>query len=267
MITIPRTSAGTRSWRTSVGSPPTPPPAVSVPRREGRALCQGIVRCGCCGRSMAMTYQRNGTPRYTCASARADHVVTPDFRSITATGVDELVASRLLAALAPEEIALALAAAEEVTERRARSNRALELRVEPASMKRRAPSARSTPATPRTASSRAASRHAGRPSSASSQETKRSSPSTPIPPRSPRARRSRRSRPTCPHCRPRRRLQRRTANGCYARSSATSPSRPSPTATSYSSACAGAQAQPSSTPSPARYPPARRTSHHPRRSN
>jgi hypothetical protein len=68
-----------------------------------------------------------------------------------------------------------------------------------ASMKRRVPSAHSTPATPRTASSRAASRHAGRPSSASSQEPKRSSPSTPSPPRSPRASRSRRSRPTCPH--------------------------------------------------------------------
>jgi hypothetical protein len=36
----------------------------------------------------------------------------------------------LLAALAPEEIALALAAADEVSERRARSDRALELRVE-----------------------------------------------------------------------------------------------------------------------------------------
>ena len=44
--------------------------------------------------------------------------------------VDELVARRLLAALAPQEIALALAAAEEVNERRGRSNRALELRVE-----------------------------------------------------------------------------------------------------------------------------------------
>ena len=42
----------------------------------------------------------------------------------------ELVARRLLAALAPEEIAVALAAADEVADRRARSDRALQLRVE-----------------------------------------------------------------------------------------------------------------------------------------
>ena len=46
------------------------------------------------------------------------------------TVVDELVARRLLEALAPEEIALALAAADEHHDRRARANRALELRVE-----------------------------------------------------------------------------------------------------------------------------------------
>lgn len=44
--------------------------------------------------------------------------------------VDELIARRLLEALAPEEIALALAAADEVADRRARSTRAVELRVE-----------------------------------------------------------------------------------------------------------------------------------------
>ena len=44
--------------------------------------------------------------------------------------VDELVAGRLLKALAPEEIALALAAADEFADRRPRSDRALELRVE-----------------------------------------------------------------------------------------------------------------------------------------
>jgi len=41
-----------------------------------------------------------------------------------------VVVKRLLEALAPEEIALALAAADEVTARKANRNRALELRVE-----------------------------------------------------------------------------------------------------------------------------------------
>ena len=44
--------------------------------------------------------------------------------------VDELVAGRLLEALAPRQIKLALAAADEVADRRARSTRAVELRVE-----------------------------------------------------------------------------------------------------------------------------------------
>jgi hypothetical protein len=44
--------------------------------------------------------------------------------------VDEVVAHRFLQVVAPEEIALALAAADEVADRQARSHRALELRVE-----------------------------------------------------------------------------------------------------------------------------------------
>jgi hypothetical protein len=49
---------------------------------------------------------------------------------VAAHVVDELVARRLLKALAPDRIALALSAADELQDRRARSNRALELRVE-----------------------------------------------------------------------------------------------------------------------------------------
>ena len=44
--------------------------------------------------------------------------------------VDELIVRRLLEAIAPEQVALALAAADEVADRQARSTRALELRVE-----------------------------------------------------------------------------------------------------------------------------------------
>ncbi|MGZ6639913.1 MAG: zinc ribbon domain-containing protein, partial [Solirubrobacteraceae bacterium] len=99
------------------------------PPREGSALCQGIVRCGACGHSMTVQYRANGG-HYDCSVSRINHIQTPGCRSVKAAGVDELVAGRLLAVLAPEEIALALAAADEVSERRMRSNRALELRVE-----------------------------------------------------------------------------------------------------------------------------------------
>ena len=99
------------------------------PPREGRALCQGIVRCGACGASMTTLHRREGS-YYECGHSRADHINTPGCRSVKTVVVDELVASRVLAAMAPEEIALALAAADQVADRRARASRAVELRVE-----------------------------------------------------------------------------------------------------------------------------------------
>jgi hypothetical protein len=78
---------------------------------------------------MSTRYQRE-RGYYECTHSRADHNATPGCRSVKTTVVDELVASQLLAALEPREIKLALAAADEVADRRARSTRAVELRVE-----------------------------------------------------------------------------------------------------------------------------------------
>lgn len=100
------------------------------PVREGQALCQGIIACGSCGRPMTTRYHRNGHAAYECSASRADHMATPTCRSITAGVVDDAVAERLLAALNPEEVALAMAAADEVSDRRVRRNRAAELAVE-----------------------------------------------------------------------------------------------------------------------------------------
>src|SRR3989454_3074699 len=100
------------------------------PAREGTALCQGIVHCGSCGRAMSTNYRSDGRADYECARSRADHVTTPACRSVGAAMVDELVAVRLLQALGPEEVALALAAADEVAERRERTTRASELALE-----------------------------------------------------------------------------------------------------------------------------------------
>jgi hypothetical protein len=78
---------------------------------------------------MTVTYRPEGG-HYVCSRSRQGHFRTPACRSVKAAGVDELIARRLLDALAPEEITLALQAADEFQDRRARSNRALELRVE-----------------------------------------------------------------------------------------------------------------------------------------
>ncbi len=99
------------------------------PPREGTALCQGIVFCGACGRSMQVRYQ-DRYPRYECSHSRADHVATPLCGSVRADSIDDAVVPALLAAVEPGQVALALAAAEEVTTRRQRSVRAAELAVE-----------------------------------------------------------------------------------------------------------------------------------------
>ena len=100
------------------------------PPREGHALCQGIIVCGSCGRPMSTRYHRGGHAAYECSASRADQTATATCRSISAVSIDQAVAERLLEALNPEEVALALAAADEVADRRARRSRAAELAVE-----------------------------------------------------------------------------------------------------------------------------------------
>jgi excisionase family DNA binding protein len=99
------------------------------PPREGSALCQGIITCGSCGKPMRTNYHTDARPAYEC-SRRADRLTTPTCRSIAAATVDNAVADRLLQALNPTEVALALAAADEVTDRRQRVSRAAELAIE-----------------------------------------------------------------------------------------------------------------------------------------
>ena len=99
------------------------------PPREGSALCQGIIACGSCGKPMRTNYHTDQRPAYEC-SRRADRHTTPTCRSVAAATVDDAVAERLLAALNPHEVALALAAADEVADRHHRLGRAAELAVE-----------------------------------------------------------------------------------------------------------------------------------------
>ncbi len=99
------------------------------PPREGCALCQGIITCGGCGKPMRANYHTDQRPAYECSS-RADRLTTPACRSIAAATVDEAVAAALLGALTPGQVALALSAAGQVTDRHQRISRAAELAVE-----------------------------------------------------------------------------------------------------------------------------------------
>jgi len=99
------------------------------PPREGCALCQGIIFCGSCGKPMRTNYHTDQRPAYECSS-RADRLTTPTCRSVAAATVDDAVAGQLLGALTPEQVALALSAADEVAGRHQRVSRAAELAVE-----------------------------------------------------------------------------------------------------------------------------------------
>ena len=98
------------------------------PPREGCALCQGIIYCGSCGKPMRTSYHTDARPSYECS--RADRLTTPACRSVAAATVDDAVAGALLDALTPEQVALALAAADEVAGLHQRVSRAAELAVE-----------------------------------------------------------------------------------------------------------------------------------------
>jgi len=99
------------------------------PVREGTALCQGIIICGGCGAPMAANYHGDDRASYECHSHR-DGKKTSGCRSITADAVDDAVAGVLLQALTPEQVALALAAADEVTSAHQRTGRAAGLAAE-----------------------------------------------------------------------------------------------------------------------------------------
>jgi excisionase family DNA binding protein len=78
---------------------------------------------------MRTNYHSDQRPAYEC-SGRRDRATTSTCRSVAAATVDDAVADRLLAALNPHEVALALAAADEVADRHHRLGRAAELAVE-----------------------------------------------------------------------------------------------------------------------------------------
>jgi hypothetical protein len=102
----------------------------ACPPREGQALCQGIIYCGC-GRHMGVKYT-DGRAYYSCR-ARSDLAATPGCQHASAATVDAAVTQALFTALAPAELDLAIAAAGEVTSRRQRADRAAELAVQRAS--------------------------------------------------------------------------------------------------------------------------------------
>lgn len=87
-----------------------------VPRR-GHALLQGIAACGRCGRRMSLRYTgpKGDYPVYCCRADR-DQGAAPLCQEVRALPVDAFVARTLLEALAPDRIAIAVAAVGQLQE-------------------------------------------------------------------------------------------------------------------------------------------------------
>ncbi len=87
-----------------------------VPRR-GHALLLGIAACGRCGRRMSLRYTGpNGDYPVYCCRADRDQGAAPLCQEVRALPVDAFVERTLLEALAPDRIAIAVAAVEQLQE-------------------------------------------------------------------------------------------------------------------------------------------------------
>ena len=79
--------------------------------RQGSALLQGIAVCGRCGRRMSLRYTgpKGDYPVYCCRADR-DHKAGPLCQEVRALAIDAFVERTFLDALAPDRIAIAVAA-------------------------------------------------------------------------------------------------------------------------------------------------------------
>jgi len=98
--------------------------------RQGPSLLGGILRCGRCGRRMAVAYSgRASRLRYSCGRAMVDYA-EPLCQSLAGCVLDDLVAAQILAALEPAALELSVMAADDIEQERARLHRNWQQQVE-----------------------------------------------------------------------------------------------------------------------------------------
>jgi len=87
--------------------------------REGLALLQGLLICGCCGRALTVRYQGNGGiyPLYLCSARRREGLATTDCMSMRSELLDNAIGEAVLTALRPAELKLAVSALNELEQR------------------------------------------------------------------------------------------------------------------------------------------------------
>jgi excisionase family DNA binding protein len=98
--------------------------------REGASLLAGLLRCGRCGQRMCVRYSGNKNRHsYNCSRTSSSYG-EPLCQSLSGPVLDELIAGRILAAVAPAALEASLAAVAEVERERAELTRHWQLRRE-----------------------------------------------------------------------------------------------------------------------------------------
>jgi hypothetical protein len=100
--------------------------------REGRALLQGLLLCGQCGRRLSPRYTGNGGihPVYECTRRQEDTDYSPDCIRLSADLIDQAVSQRILEVLQPEQIEIAFRAVQELERRSQAVDQQWRLRLE-----------------------------------------------------------------------------------------------------------------------------------------
>jgi DNA invertase Pin-like site-specific DNA recombinase len=98
--------------------------------REGRALLQGLVRCGRCGRRMQVSYSGQSlSPRYCCTRAQGMYGMA-SCQTVGGRRIERLVTDAVFKALAPAAIDATLRAIEQLTDTHQARIRSAELELE-----------------------------------------------------------------------------------------------------------------------------------------
>jgi DNA invertase Pin-like site-specific DNA recombinase len=92
---------------------------LSGPAREGLCLLQGMLLCGACGRRLTVRYKGNGGlyPMYQCVWKHREGLASRACLDLSAVPLDKAITDRLVGAITPVTIELALAALTHLEER------------------------------------------------------------------------------------------------------------------------------------------------------
>ncbi len=90
-----------------------------TPAREGLALLQGLLICGCCGRRLTVRYAGHGGiyPCYQCHWKKNQGLATKECLSLRSDWIDPVISERILNIIKTEQLKMALTAFEELIQR------------------------------------------------------------------------------------------------------------------------------------------------------